>query len=34
VGKRVSLFQRSMKQWAAGKVHLVAKKYPDLIQVS
>jgi hypothetical protein len=34
VGKRVGQFQRSMKQWAAGKVHLVAKKYPDLIQVS
>jgi hypothetical protein len=34
VGKRVSQFQRSMKQWAAGKVHLVAKKYPELIQVS
>ena len=34
VGRRVSLFQRSMKQWAAGKVHLVARKYPDLLQVS
>jgi hypothetical protein len=34
VGKRVSLFQRSMKQWAAGKVNLVAKKYPDLISLS
>jgi hypothetical protein len=34
VGKRVSQFQRTMKQWAAGKVHLVAKKYPDLIRVS
>jgi hypothetical protein len=34
VGKRVSLFQRSMKQWAAGKVNLVARKYPDLISLS
>lgn len=34
VGKRVGQFQRAMKQWAAGKVHLVAKKYPELIQVS
>lgn len=34
VGKRISQFQRAMKQWAAGKVHLVAKKYPDLIQLS
>jgi hypothetical protein len=34
VGKRVGQFQRAMKQWSAGKVHLVAKKYPDLIQVS
>lgn len=34
VSKRISLFQRSMKQWAAGKVHLVAKKYPDLLQLS
>lgn len=34
VGKRVNLFQRAMKQWAAGKVGLVAKKYPELIRVS
>ena len=34
VGKRVTLFQKSMKQWAAGKVNLVAKKYPDLISLS
>lgn len=34
VAKRISLFQRSMKQWAAGKVHLVAKKYPDLLGLS
>lgn len=34
VGKRISLFQRAMKQWAAGKVHLVAKKYPDLLGLS
>jgi hypothetical protein len=31
VSGRVSQFQRAMKQWAAGKVHLVAKKYPDLL---
>jgi hypothetical protein len=34
VSKRVNLFQRAMKQWAQGKVNLVAKKYPDLIRVS
>lgn len=34
VGKRISAFQRAMKQWAAGKVHLVAKKYPDLLRLS
>ena len=34
VSRRISLFQRSMKQWAAGKVHLVAKKYPDLLGLS
>jgi hypothetical protein len=34
VAKRVNLFQRSMRQWAQGKVNLVAKKYPDLIRVS
>lgn len=33
VGKRISIFQRAMKQFAEGKVHLVAKKYPDLLQV-
>jgi len=34
VAKRVNLFQRSMRQWAAGKTHLVAKKYPNLLKVS
>lgn len=34
VTRRVNLFQRAMRQWAQGKVNLVAKKYPDLIKVS
>jgi hypothetical protein len=34
VAKRVNLFQRAMRQWAQGKVKLVAKKYPGLLSVS
>lgn len=34
VSKRVSQFQKAMKQWAQGKVHLVAKKYPELLRLS
>lgn len=33
VGRRVSLFQRSMKNWARGRVDLVAKRYPTLLRV-
>lgn len=33
VSRRVSLFQRSMKNWARGRVDLVARRYPRLLRV-